>query len=204
MPYFFDTGTPRPNVREQKNALRAKFREKRKSLSPEIKAQWDGQICKRLLSLVSVRYADEILSFSPLAGEVDVNPFNLYVMESDKELYLPRCKEGTREMSFHLVCAPTELDSGSFSIMEPTATLPVWKNEDGKRAVCIIPAMSYDKKGFRLGYGKGYYDRYLSSKNTVKIGVCYSDFISESIPRGRFDLSVDLIVTEKGIITVCK
>jgi 5-formyltetrahydrofolate cyclo-ligase len=64
--------------------------------------------------------------------------------------------------------------------------------------------MSYDKKGYRLGYGKGYYDRYLSSRNTVKIGVCYSQFLSDSIPRGRFDLSVDLIVTEKGIITVSK
>lgn len=204
MPYFFDKGAPRPNVREQKNELRAKFREKRRNLSPELKAQWDKQICARLLSLVSVRYADEILSFSPLSGEVDVNEFNAHVMKSEKAFYLPRCKEGTREMSFHLVCAPEELENGSFSILEPPETLPVWENAENKRAVCIIPAMSYDKKGYRLGYGKGYYDRYLSSKNTVKIGVCYSQFLSDSIPRGRFDLAVDLIVTEKGIITVSK
>lgn len=204
MPYFFDSGSPRPNIREQKIELRAKFREKRKALSPETKAQWDGQICRRLLSLVSVRYADEILSFSPLKGEVDVLDFNSRIMEGEKQLYLPRCKEGTREMSFHLVNDASELENGSFSIMEPSKNAPIWKNESGKRAVCIIPAMSYDKNGYRLGYGKGYYDRYLSTKDTLKIGVCYSGFISENIPRGRFDLAVDLIVTEKGIITVSK
>jgi 5-formyltetrahydrofolate cyclo-ligase len=64
--------------------------------------------------------------------------------------------------------------------------------------------MSYDKNGFRLGYGKGYYDRHLSSKNTLKVGVCYTEFMSDSIPRGRYDLAVDIIVTEKGIITVKK
>ena len=204
MPYFFDSGSPRPNIREQKMQLRAKFKEKRKALDPKVKAEWDERICRRLLSMVSIRYADEILSFSPLSGEVDVLDFNNEIMRGEKQLYLPRCKEGTREMSFHLVCDAGELENGSFSIKEPSPNAPLWKNESGRRAVCIIPAMSYDKKGYRLGYGKGYYDRYLSSKDTLKIGVCYSEFISDSIPRGRFDLAVDLIVTEKGIITVSK
>ena len=204
MPYFSNGKPQRPNVRELKNALRDRFRAKRKAIAPEQKATWDAEINKRLCSLVSVRYADEILSFSPLAGEVNVSDFNAYAIKNGKELYLPRCIEGTREMTFHRVCDTKELESGSFSIMEPSENAPVWENAAGKRSVCIIPAMSYDKNGFRLGYGKGYYDRHLSSKSTLKIGVCYTEFMSDSIPRGRFDLAVDIIVTEKGIITVKK
>ncbi len=205
MAYFFDKGgSPRPNVRELKMEMRKKFREKRRNLDPELKAKWDEQICKRLCSLVSVRYSDEILSFSPLAGEVGVAEFNTYALKNGKALYLPRCKPGTSEMTFHLIESLDELENGSYSIMEPSEDAPLWQNSSDRRSVCIIPAMSYDKNGFRLGYGKGFYDRYLSSKSTLKIGVCYTQFLSESIPRGRYDLAVDIIVTEKGIITVGK
>ncbi len=203
MPYYSRENTEkRPNVREEKNALRASFRQRRSALSPEHKEKLDDAICRRLSSLISVRFADEVLSFSPLAGEVDVRKFNEFILKSGKGLYLPRCIEGTHEMNFHLVTSTDSLENGSFSILEPSESSPIWKNEQNKRSVCIIPAMSYDKNGFRLGYGKGYYDRYLSSKNTLKVGVCYTSFLSSSIPRGRYDLAVDIIVTEKGIINV--
>lgn len=195
---------PRRNIKEEKMQLRELFREKRAALSADKKKEMDEALCRRLQSLVSVRYADEILSFSPLAGEIDINSFNIYVIENGKALYLPRCIAGSPEMNFHRVGALAELAKGSFSINEPSADAPIWQNDPEKRAICIIPAMSYDKKGFRLGYGKGYYDRYLSTKKVLKVGLCYTSFLSQTIPRGRYDLSVDIIVTEKGIITVDK
>ena len=200
----FGDRAPRVNLRELKNELRKTYRAKRAALPSDEKAEMDAAICSRLASLISIRYADEILSFSPLAGEIDVTAFNLYALKNGKELYLPRCVKGTPEMNFHLVDSLDCLEAGSFSISEPSPDAPIWKNEQGKRAVCIIPAMSYDRNGYRLGYGKGYYDRHLSSKSALKIGVCYTDFLSDSIPRGRYDLAVDVIVTEKGIITVGK
>ncbi len=204
MAYFFDKTPPRTNIKELKIALCAKFREKRNSLSAQAKASLDKEINANLLALAKVRDADEILSFSPLAGEVDVGYFNIQALQNGKALYLPRCINGTSEMNFHSVQTLDVLESGSYRIMEPPADAPVWQNDAKKHSVCIIPAMSYDKKGYRLGYGKGFYDRYLASKSTFKIGVCYSEFLSESLPRGRFDLAVDIIVTEKGIITVQK
>ena len=193
----------RRNVREEKMAMRAIFKEKRKALDPNLKAEMDAAVCQRLSSLLSVRYADEILSFSPLAGEIEISAFNENMLKSGKKFYLPRCVKGTSEMNFHLVKSTDELENGSFSIKEPSEDAPKWENTPGVNAVCVIPAMSYDKSGYRLGYGKGYYDRHLSTKNVLKIGICYTDFLSEAIPRGRFDLSVDIIVTEKGIIN-CK
>lgn len=185
-------------------ALREIYKAKRIALSPDEKAKMDEAICRRLSSLVSVRYADEILSFSPLKGEIDTSAFNEYCLKNGKPLYLPRCVKGTSEMDFHLVGDLSELDVGSFSIKEPSVEAPKWENAEKRNAVCIIPAMAYDRAGFRLGYGKGYYDRYLSSKNVLKIGVCYTSFLAQSIPRGRYDLAVDIIVTEKGVITVGK
>lgn len=68
-----------------------------------------------------------------------------------------------------------------------------------KNVICIIPGIVYDKKGYRIGYGGGYYDRYLSSFKGTKVGVAYTDFIANSVPHGRFDLAVDVLITERGI-----
>ena len=109
-------------------------------------------------------------------------------------------------MSFHLVNDLNELQNGKFSLKEPDINLPKWEyNDDFKSdAICIIPALAFDEAGYRLGYGKGYYDRFLSGKNITRIGVVYSEFIIDKLPLGRYDLPVDFIVTEKGIISNSK
>ena len=73
---------------------------------------------------------------------------------------------------------------------------------DTRPAVCIIPAIVYDKEGFRIGYGKGFYDRYLPSFSGTKIGLAYNDFIIDKVPRGKYDLSADVLITEKGITAI--
>ena len=75
-------------------------------------------------------------------------------------------------------------------------------SKESGSAVCFVPGLLYDKAGFRLGYGKGFYDRYLSSFSGCKIGVIYSDYILPVVPRGRFDVSVDTLLTEKGVKSV--
>ena len=66
-------------------------------------------------------------------------------------------------------------------------------------AVCFVPGLVYDRSGYRLGYGKGFYDRYLSAFTGGKIGVVYSDYVIGSVPRGRYDVTVDILLTEKGM-----
>ena len=63
----------------------------------------------------------------------------------------------------------------------------------------LVPGIAFSAGGYRLGYGKGYYDRYLSSFKGTKVGVAYTDFIANSVPHGRFDLAVDVLITERGI-----
>lgn len=190
-----------PSLRDRKNELRAVFREKRKAISPEKRVSLNAEVCKRLLSLAAFRFADTVLSYFPINGEVDVTEFNRAVLKAGKKLALPKCERGEPLMHFHLINDLDAMETGMFSIKEPKETDPVWEYSDKERVMCVIPAMAFDLTGHRLGYGKGYYDRFLSGHDITKIGVAYTDFVVKSLPTGRYDLAADLIVTDTRIIT---
>lgn len=62
-----------------------------------------------------------------------------------------------------------------------------------------MPAVVYDRRGYRVGYGGGYYDRYFGKFKPTSVGVAYEEFILDSVPHGRFDISVDVVISERGI-----
>lgn len=189
----------RYNVKEHKIQLRSVISEKRKQITDEEKKRMDAAICRRLIALAGFRYADEILTYSPLKNEVDISDVNESALKSGKLLAFPKCVPGTSNMDFYEVTSIDQLERGSFSIMEPRSECKLWLPSENKSILCIIPAMAYDRDGYRLGYGKGFYDRFLADRNFIKIGVVYSKFLVDyKLPRGRFDLAVNVIVTEKG------
>lgn len=191
----------RPSLKDRKNELRASFRKHRAEMTDEQRALKSAEICKRLLSLAAFRFADTVLSYSPLPGEVDITEFNREVLLRGKRLAFPKCTPSDPIMRFHTVNDLDSMQTGAFSIKEPSEDDPLWELSEREKAICIVPAMAYDLTGHRLGYGKGYYDRFLSGIAVTRIGVAYTDFVVKSLPRGRFDLASDLIVTDTGIIT---
>ena len=70
---------------------------------------------------------------------------------------------------------------------------------DYSKSICIIPGIVFDSEGYRVGYGKGYYDRFLAAYDGTKFGLVYSECILPSVPRGRFDRHVDILISEKGV-----
>ena len=84
-----------------------------------------------------------------------------------------------------------------FGILEPNENLPIL--HDTRDAICIVPAFCNDFRGYRVGYGGGYYDRYLSSFSGAKIGVNFSDCVRPRLISGRYDVPVDLLVTDRYI-----
>ena len=95
-----------------------------------------------------------------------------------------------------------QLSPGALGIMEPTEECEVYdyiSNAQRDHAVCIVPGVVFDVQGYRIGYGRGFYDRFLNRFEGVKVGLAYSDFILKTIPRGRYDLACDVIVSEKGV-----
>ena len=115
---------------------------------------------------------------------------------------LPRCTKDSVDndiMIFHEISCITDLKIGMYGIPEPCEDLPVFIPKG--HCVCVIPALAFDKRGYRIGYGKGYYDRFLRDFCGTKVGLCYSEFLKDTIPTGKYDSNVDTIITEKGIFT---
>lgn len=188
------------DIKSAKNELRNKYREKRSSISPEKKAEMNAVICEKLSALASFRYADTILLYYPIHGEADVLPLADAAVRLGKAIAFPRCF-GKNNMEYRYVASADELVAGRFNIPEPSPESKLYTRENGGNTVCVVPAVVFDKSGFRLGYGHGYYDRFLSSFKATSIGVTYRELVADAIPHGRYDLTVDVIVTEKGVIS---
>lgn len=190
-------------IKNAKNRIRENNKKKRNAILPEKKRELDAKICNRIMSLVSFRFAETILLYAPVNSEIDTTPIALVALAAGKKVAYPRCIPGTSEMEFHYVNSVEELHSGALNIPEPLESAPKFSKSDidtKEKCLCIIPALAFDKRGYRLGYGKGFYDRYLSDAKVIKAGVIYSDLFVEKVPNGRFDLKVDFIVSEKGVV----
>jgi len=186
-------------VANLKKELRAQFREKRVQLPPEIKLQRDRAICNYAINMAAFRYADCVLMYAPTKYEIDVMPIAEVAIQKGKKVYFPRCHKETRTMTYHLVSSFRELSPDAYGILAPPADAPVYEMSDKSTALCLVPALIYDKSGYRVGYGGGYYDRFLSSFQGCKTGVIYRDFIVDKVPRGHFDHKVDIMLTEKNV-----
>lgn len=189
-------------IRTEKNRLRKKYKELRESLAVSEKAKLDERICNRFMSLVSYRFADTLLLYAPIKGEIDIRPIAMAALSAGKRVAFPRCIPESSKMQFHFVNSLDELAPASYGIPEPSSDAPVFdKNNKHSResCICLIPALIYDKRGYRVGYGKGYYDRYLADFNGTKVGIIYNSCVIDTLPHGRYDLKVDFTVSERGV-----
>lgn len=190
-------------IREEKNAVRKKYKAIRAAIPAEKKTASDESICSRFVSLASFRFAETILFYAPLDAEIDIMPCAELALAQGKKIAFPRCDTENNTMTYHFVTDLSQLSVDSFGIREPSPDAPVFDpKKNRKSCVCIVPALVYDKQGYRLGYGRGYYDRFLSDFYGTTVGPIYRDFIIDRVPRGRFDAHVDVLITEKGVISL--
>lgn len=181
-------------VRDEKRALRHKYSAIRQSIPDRLEKS--RAICKNFLSTMSFRHSDTILLYHSINQEVDTTELIKTLLDTDKRVALPVCRDNG-EMVFRYITSENDLTKGFFSAPEPNESCEEFISS--KHAVCVIPAIAFDKKGFRLGYGKGYYDRFLTDPSIVKVGFAYDELFVDSLPRGRFDIACDLVITPKGV-----
>ena len=184
-------------VKTEKNALRKQYKLLRSELSEEEKQKLDRQICENTQSLASFRYAETVLMYAPTKGEINVMPIAEYALSCGKRIAFPRSNAENHTMDFKYVESLDSLVPGEFGIFEPSEDMP--SVIDFSHSICIVPGLVFDKMGYRVGYGKGFYDRFFSNYRETKLGLIYSDFILDSVPRGRFDRRVDILVSERGV-----
>ncbi len=186
---------PLTDIRPVKAALREKYRHIRTSMTAEEKNTRDESIAAQVRKLWQYQNNDTLLVYVSTAIEVDTHRIIRNALADGKKVAVPRCVTGTRNMEFYYIRSMDDLEPGAFGVLEPDPARTALM-VDLSAGLCIVPAFSYDWKGFRLGYGKGYYDRFLSRFGGNIIGICYSSCVQRSLPHGRYDRPVELLVTE--------
>ena len=183
-------------VNEQKKLLRKVMLQKRKELSDSETAVKNSAITEKLLELEKVQSAELILPFVSARGEVGTREFISKCLEAGKTVAVPRCIDGSN-MEFCVIHTFDDLEKGMYGIDEPKQHCEIIKAENAQNSVLIVPALCFNPDGYRLGYGKGYYDRFISRYKGYTVGVCYSEFMTDDIPVDEYDRCVDIVITEK-------
>lgn len=190
-------------INEQKAALRAEIRALRAALSDEARAKRNQMLWGTVIRyLSSVPTPKIILFYAPLPHEISLIPIFHYARERGILCAFPRCSEQKGEMEFYRVDTLDELEVGKYGIQEPRADAE--RITDFSDALAFVPALAFDRKGYRIGYGGGYYDRFFSKHRARTVGVIYEAFLTDSLPVAPFDIAVDVIVTEAQFLTAKK
>ncbi len=173
-----------------KGKLRAHAKSRRGALNKKYLLIKSLIISRRLSQLLKIRKAKRIASYYPYKKEPDPNKLL-------KGIAFPKIKDGKMRM-----CIPKiGLKKGYASIKEPFSRyiLLPRKNIDA----IIVPGVAFDKRGYRIGYGKGFYDRFLKNTKGVKIGITFNCCLVNRIENEPHDVPVDIVITEKNN-TICK
>ena len=179
-----------------KQSARKYFLELRKSISTDIRQDLDQSLFANTIALSAFKDSDVILCYSPVRGEPNILPIADYALKHGKKVAFPISHVKEKQLTFHEITSISDLNVGTYNIPEPSEALP--KITDFSKTLCIVPALAFDCLGFRLGYGGGYYDRFLSSFNGTSLGLVYSQLYTKALPTDIFDAIVDIIVTENG------
>lgn len=191
------------DIRAEKQELRTLNLRKRAEIDACFRLECDKKIEELLLKSASYRYTKKILLYASAKGEPDTMNFASKAILDGRELYFPK-SYAKGVMRFFKVSDLGKLTAGKFGILEPSEDSEEYSESISGTDLCIVPGLCFDLCGYRIGYGKGYYDRFLSGFSGVTVGLTYSLLLSDNpLPREkRYDKSVDVIITERGIITV--
>ena len=102
-------------------------------------------------------------------------------------------------MKYYYINSFNDMVSGSFGIREPDTEKCV-EVTDFSASLCVVPAIAFDKRKYRLGYGKGYYDRFLKNYAYKSVGVCYNNLVVDELPADEYDIPVDIIITQDSVL----
>lgn len=179
-----------------KSELRRFYRAKRKSLADKILK--DRQICESFLNSRLYIDAETILCYAALQDEINVDFIIENALKDGKKVAVPLCTDLNGNMEFYYVNSLSELCEGTYGIREPNPDESE-KVDDYSGCICLVPGLSFDKRGHRLGYGKGYYDKFIKKFIIISVGLCYNDLLSDELPAEKHDEAVDFIITENEI-----
>jgi 5-formyltetrahydrofolate cyclo-ligase len=178
----------------EKARLRKQFLDSRDALSLDFIKITSKQIQDNLRKIDFFRNAKNVGAYYSIGSEVQTHDILQEILNSGKQLALPKVVKN--DLIFKTITSFSDLEQGNFSVMEPKDKCEAIKNLD----IMIVPAIALTREGFRLGYGFGYYDRFLHGKKLKTIALSYAKQIIKSFPHDSHDIKMDFIVTEDEVM----
>ena len=188
-----------PTDKSSKAEARRLLLDLRKQIGEDAHADKSEKICANAERLIDEIGAKTVLSFFPVRGEPNILPLAKSLLEKGITVAFPISHKEDVRLEFRAISSLDDLKIGTYKICEPiesTQTISVFDSD----TVCLVPALSFDGRGMRLGYGMGYYDRFLQGFDGISIGIGFSDLLVEELPTADTDIPVSKIITEGGVV----
>ncbi|MFD2369633.1 5-formyltetrahydrofolate cyclo-ligase [Brevibacillus sp. GCM10020057] len=187
--------------KEEKQQLRKRIIEERQQMPAAMRASYSAQACRHLAASERLAQARAIMAFHPFGAELDILPFVQEAMARGQEIWLPLTISSGRRIVPYRYEGPHMLKQGVYGIWEPDPALSVAADLDRLDAV-LVPGVAFDRQGGRMGYGGGYYDRFLAGlvRRPLLVGVAFAMQVVDAVPREPHDILLDGLVTESGFI----
>lgn len=162
------------------------------------KQLYSSLLCNGITTLQEYKDADTILLYFPTRSEPDLSYLAIAAWSDGKAVAFPISRTESNTLDFRTVSSLSELNAGAYGICEPSEICkPALFST---KTLCIVPALAVDREGYRLGYGKGYYDRFLADFVGRAVIAIHSSLICERLPRNSTDIPIHTIITETGAI----
>ncbi|MDD5261047.1 MAG: 5-formyltetrahydrofolate cyclo-ligase [Methylacidiphilales bacterium] len=179
---------------EQKEKVRNEMRSRLAALEPGFCARASAEICRRLSASPFWANARSVLFYSALPSEPNLSTLALQALEEGKKCVFPKVQGPNLEL--YPVAALCDLKRGAYGILEP-------EDAGAEKVSCVdlalVPGLAFDRRGFRLGRGKGYYDRLLPGLGGAAAGCCFDLQRVDRLPVLGHDARLDGLATELGV-----
>lgn len=175
----------------QKAELREVLKKERSSLSATQREHWDEEILSKFWQLPEYVAGEKIMVYLSFGDEINTWPILDKAWQDGKRIFVPKVRKYPNEMIVIEIESKADLKPSLWGIYEPIIEEPV---DPRILDLVVVPGLAFDAQGYRLGYGGGYYDRFLPQTLGYKVGFCYQQFLQD-IPIFPWDQPVDLVIT---------
>lgn len=185
--------------KELKKILRREFIKKRDSIYPATSNEYSEIICETIISGKHFTNAKNVLLYASYGSEVKTDPLLNKALLLKKNVYFPKvCGD---DMDFYKINSKNDLRDGFKGILEPYGASPSYSSGNSRDTIIIVPGSVFGRTGYRIGYGRGFYDRYFNRfKDMYKIGICFDIQLLNEVPFEEHDIMLDAIVTENEVL----
>lgn len=192
------------DIRTAKAALRAEVLEMRRALDPEVRHVLSLSIGERVARLPAYREARVVHAYvGAVDGEVETRALVERALRAGKRVLCPRVARRPRRLEHYEIASLDELELTAFGLWEPVPARARHLPADelaGLLDLVLVPGIAFDRHGWRIGFGAGYYDRFLARVTATTVALAYSLQVCDAVPHEPHDVPVDRIVTERETI----